>query len=390
MTIGIDASRANLEHRTGTEWYAFHITQHLIRRHPEVRWRLYVREPLRADLADLVGRSVDVRVLRWRGPLWSQLRLSLELARHPPDVLFVPAHTIPLVHPRATVTTIHDVGFVRRPDLYDPRPIGPRWLQVAVRWLSLGRWRATEVGYHRWSLARALAARAIITVSEFSADEIAACARVPRQRIAVIPHGFDPHEVVSPPSGPTSAARSGLARPFFLYVGRLEIKKGIDRLAAGYAALCAQRAAAPDLVLVGARGYGSGPALTELARLGPRVHRWPWLGANELSALFTAARAFVFPSAYEGFGLPLLNAFAHGTPVVISSQPALVEVAGGAALVAGDTAADLARALDRVDRDETLRRTLMARGEQRFPRFRWATAADATFAVLRRAVGVAW
>src|SRR3989344_6387680 len=123
MILGIDASQANRKVRSGTEWYAFYLIgefKKLLGGRGDVTVRLYVRGALQSDLANNLPENFQVRILRWPFRfLWGQKRLSLEMLLHPPDVLFCPAHTIPLIHPKRTYTTLHDVGFEDYPELYD-------------------------------------------------------------------------------------------------------------------------------------------------------------------------------------------------------------------------------------------------------------------------------
>ncbi|MBI5798591.1 MAG: glycosyltransferase family 1 protein, partial [Candidatus Yonathbacteria bacterium] len=121
MIIGIDASRANRRLKTGTEWYSFALIQALkkIIGHPTGdRVLLYTNTPLEGGLEQCPD-GWEERRLGWRfGRLWTQIRLSWEMFWQPPDVLFIPAHTIPLIHPKRTIVTIHDIGFERLPELY--------------------------------------------------------------------------------------------------------------------------------------------------------------------------------------------------------------------------------------------------------------------------------
>ena len=123
MVLGIDASQANREERSGTEWYAFYLIQEfkkLLRDREDIKLRLYFRDAPREDLLNGWPPNFEVRILKW--PLryfWGQIRLSWEMLWHPPDVLFCPAHTIPIIHPSRTFTTLHDIGFVDNPELYD-------------------------------------------------------------------------------------------------------------------------------------------------------------------------------------------------------------------------------------------------------------------------------
>lgn len=391
MIIGIDASRANRVEKTGTEWYSFHIIRALVDQHPEVRFWLYTKEPLRPPLDRLTGARVENRVLRWRGILWSQLRLSLEMLLRPPEVLFVPAHTIPLIHPRATVTTCHDIGFERHPDLYGRRPIGSahrlvQWfLNLLIRLVTLGRYGNSELDYHRWSMRLAVRqAAAIITVSAFTARELTAWYHISSAKITVIPHGFDQTEVYPPVPRLRLAENYGLTRPYLLYVGRLERKKNTEGLLAAYRQLLKDPVDRPDLVLVGQLSEGKGDILKLIRDLpAGRVRRLPWLTPPNLSAVMSQALAFVFPSLYEGFGLPVLTAFAHGVPVVCSKTSSLPEVADEAAVLVNPLdPAEIAKGIREVLDQPGLRARLIARGLERVRAFRWETAAEQTFRLL--------
>ena len=127
MIIGIDASRANKQEKTGTEWYAYHMIQewkHLA--DPHDQFILYSKEKLTGELADLPS-NFRSRVLSWPPKLlWTHFRLAWEMFWHAPDRLFVPSHTIPIIHPKNTTTTFHDAGFERYEHLYSDKFIGPK------------------------------------------------------------------------------------------------------------------------------------------------------------------------------------------------------------------------------------------------------------------------
>lgn len=169
MKIGIDASRANLSERTGTEWYSYYLIQHLKKVIPsDTEVILYSKSPLVGDLGILPPHWRSV-VLSWPPKfLWTQFRLSWEMVRNPVDLLFVPAHTIPIFHPQKTITTCHDIGFIRMPHLYSLK----------------------ERMYHRLTMWFAVFfAKSIIAPSEFVKQEILHAYPVPSEKIHVIYHG---------------------------------------------------------------------------------------------------------------------------------------------------------------------------------------------------------
>lgn len=392
MIIGIDASRANIRERTGTEQYSFQIIRHLAARDRTNRFILYVKEKPLDELLNL-GPQVSIRVLRWPPRfLWSQLRLSFEMLVRRPDVLFVPAHTIPLIHPRNTVTTIHDLGFERNADLYGSGSIGGRGpkgtlLNIVARILTLGRYGGTELDYHRWSAQLAARhARHLITVSEFSKREIIDRYHVENSRISVIYHGFEPETYRQPsPSSIDRALSTYSIRPPYLYfIGRLEKKKNVLALVRAFAEA---HSLIPDLslVLIGKIGLGWKEAGTFIAHHGleDSVRILGWQPDKVVTPIIAGADALVFLSEYEGFGLPVLESFAIGTPVIASTRGSIPEISGDAALLVDphDPAA-VARAICSLHADPTLRHTLVARGYERAKAFSWDIAAKQTHAIL--------
>lgn len=367
MVIGIDASRANTPDRTGTEWYSYYLLREFSLAAKDHQFVLYTREPLQEDMR-AIARHMQVRTLRWPPRrFWTQIRLSAEMLRHAPDVLFVPAHTIPIVHPPRTVTTLHDVGFERYPHLY-------------------GRF---ELSYHRWAARFALRhARHVITISEFSKREIVATIGVDPDRITVIPLGYDTTQYR--PDLPSEqidrvTARYGVKRDAYLFsIGRLEQKKNTRGLIEAYAR--ARRAMNLPLVLAGTRGFGYDQIKDTIRQRGVSAHvrELGWIPQQDVPYLLAGARAFVFPSYYEGFGLPVLESMATGTPVVASTAGAVPEVAGQAALLVDPNDIDqLGDAIIRITSDSELRRTLRSRGLGRASGFRWSRCAEVTLQVLQ-------
>ncbi|MBI3572609.1 MAG: glycosyltransferase family 4 protein [Candidatus Kerfeldbacteria bacterium] len=395
MLIGIDASRANAAHKTGTEWYSWHLIRALTPFLEGHTLRLYFRETPEPALADL-GSHVETRVLPWSpGLLWSHIRLSWELLWHRPDVLFIPADTIPLIHPPATYTTIHDVAFERFPELYRGRSVQRRlsWLRplvhVLVRLFTLGKYSASERDYHRWSARHAVrSSRALLTVSEFSKQEIVSTLGAHPEQIHVTYLGIAQPEEFQHLDRQICARvldAHQLVHPYFLFVGRLEKKKNIAHLLRSYKLYQHFSPDPIDFVLVGQPGFGWSEAAQVIETLpnANSVHQIGWQDDLTIKILEKTARAMVFVSRYEGFGLPPLEAQSAGVPVVASRAGSLPEVLGQAAVfVELDDIIGLAQAMETISSDHQLRNRLIAAGQKNARRFTWQKTAARTASIL--------
>jgi len=390
MVIGIDASRANKTQRTGTEWYSYHVICGLKKLiPPEHQVILYSKEPLQGDLADLPPHWRS-RVLAWPPKLlWTQLRLTWEMIWHTPDFLYISAHTTPLVAPKKTVCVVHDVGFMRQEALYDDAAFGRKKsftrvvLQCAVRIATLGRYGATEGDYHRFALDQAVKKSiALITVSSFSQAEIHTVTGVPKDRIHVIPNGLNSRTTESDPS---IISTLNIRKPYLFFVGRLEEKKNILPLIDAFAILRKEYGFLGQLVLAGSPGFGYDRIVQRMVDQGVRdaVIETGWVSEGALSTLMQNAAVFVFPSLYEGFGIPVLEAMSVGIPVVCSNIPALREVASDAAVFfdphsSRDMAVVIAQVLPQVARDAYAKK-----GVERSLQFSWKKTAQQTWEVLQ-------
>lgn len=363
MRIGIDASRANLAQRTGTEWYAFHLTRAFFAYlRPTDKVLLYVKEPLRPEWGSLPA-NVHVRVLRWPPrKLWTQLRLSWEMVLHRIDVLFVPAHTIPFISPKRTVTTLHDIGFMHAESLYG----------------------ATERDYHRFSAKLALKrCSTILTVSEYSKQDICNTFNIDPVRVRVVPNAYDKkafnREVRADQTRITEVQkRAGIRGPYLMTIGRIEKKKNTFGLVRAFAILKQQeRFKNYQLLLVGAPGLGADEVSTACDKLGisADVIRPGWLSEDMVPALMAGAEAFVLPSFFEGFGIPVLEAMAVGTPVICSNITSLPEVAGGAAELVSTDAQAIADGIARVCTNPERAAELRQKGYNRVKAFSWESSA---------------
>jgi len=389
MRIGIDASRANLAQRTGTEWYAFHLTRAFFNElRPTDEVFLYVKEALRPEWGSLPANA-HVRILRWPPRLlWTQLRLSWEMLWHHVDVLFVPAHTVPFVTAKRTITTLHDIGFMHAESLYGTAALVPKrkWLlNAAVQLFTLGKYHATELDYHRFSAKLALQrCETILTVSEYSKNDICETFKVDPVRVHVVPNAYDrvlfnasvrQHQ----PAIAKALQLAGVRQPYLMTIGRIEKKKNTLGLVQAFARLKESVAFKEyQLLLVGSPGLGADEVRTACATLGVNtdVIQPGWLPEEYIPALMAGAEAFILPSLFEGFGIPVLEAMAVGTPVVCSSTTSLPEVAGDAAvLVPPNDVQAIADAVERICANSTFAEELRQRGYRRAADFSWEASA---------------
>ena len=347
LAVGVDAH--NLLHdRRGIGRYARALLRRwIVRDAARIRTVLLVPNAIPAFVAGALARELDVErvVVRRRA---SALRSHLDLAWHPWNGIFFDSGT-------TDVATIHDVWpFVDAP-AEDPR-------------LAESRQRPFVVAAQR--------ANRIITDSEFSRSEILRHLGVDPDKIDVIPLGVD----ASALDGSAPPARlEGFAR-YVLFVGETEGRKDIATLLAAMARLPEPLRSTTALIVAGR------VAASATVPHGVRVDFRGEVGDRELESLYAGAAVFAFPSRYEGFGLPLLEAMACGAPVVASDAASIPEAAGDAALffTAGDAAA-CAAALERVLTDDALSSSLRQRGRKRAATMTWDRCADATLDVLERA-----
>ena len=372
MIIGIDASRATAARRTGTENYSLHLIRELLALDDAGhRFRLYFNQ---APPPDLSLPGAERRVIPFPR-LWTHLRLSWEMATHPPDLLFVPSHVLPLVHPRCCVVTVHDLGYHYYPEAHT----------------------LFQNAYLRWSTRyNARTASRVLADSEATRQDLIRYYQIPEEKIRVVYPGRD--ESLAPVTDPATlsavSARYGLFGPYLLYVGTLHPRKNLARLVQAFASLPdSLRSQFPGLrlVLAGQKGWLYQDIIDQVHKLGlkSRVILTGYVPDEHLPALLSGALAFAFPSLHEGFGFPVLEAMACGVPVVCSDSSSLPEVAGDAALLVDPLDVDaLAGALAQVMVDEGLRRRLVGRGFQRIQRFSWRRCAQETWQVLADVLGL--
>ena len=355
-TVAVDANPLTRHVHTGTEVYARELLSRLPGAVPEVDWVLYASRPTSnggSGGRPPAFRPPDLTVLP-RRRLWSQTRLPMELRRRRPDLFFAPAHVVPFLAPGRTLTTVHDLAYEHVPEAYGRRQRG--YLQLTTRWAV----RRCEV---------------LLTVSESTRRDLAERYGADEARVRVVPPGVAPAGPVAPPA---RLAELGVREPYVLHVGRVEPRKN-------QAAALGAVERIPGLTLVSA-GPVVDESLAARLRSSPHAILLGRVTDTDRERLYASASALVFPSLYEGFGFPVLEAMARGLPVVTVPTSSLREVGGEAALYAEgpDDVDGLASALERALDDSALRRRLIAAGRKRAAGYTWARTAEGVADVIRQ------
>jgi len=297
---------------------------------------------------------------------WEQTGLPLSVLARRLDVFHGPLNVVPLAMRVPSVVTVHDLAFLRYPDSL---PKARRAYMISATRLS------------------ARAADQVIAVSQSTADDLIAWLKLPQDKVTVIPEAPSPR--VAPVSGTSLNVfrmKVGISRPYILAVGTLEPRKNLPFVLRAFAAV--KDRIPHDLVLVGPEGWMTGEFTQTLADLdlGDRVRLTGFVSDAELGGWYSAADVFVFPSLYEGFGLPTVEAMRCGTPVIASNTSCFPEVVGDAGLLIAPTDGPAwSEAMIKVVTNTPLNDDLRRRSLERATAFSWERTATETLAVYRKA-----
>ena len=359
MTIGIDTSRVTKDHLTGTEYYSIELIKSFARLNETDQFLLYAPKDPRPKLGPM-PENFQTKVMPFP-KLWSQVRLSFEMLAKKPDVLFVPAHLVPIIHPKNTVVTIHDLGFKHFPELYP----------------------AKELIYHNWGMNFSVKhAKKIIAVSEYTKKDLLQTFNLDPTKIEVVWSGVDlekfkPDEKVK-------------KKPYILYIGRLEEKKNIINMIRAYAFLRKEASTIHQLVLAGSPGFGYENIQREIESLPKNIQKdiiqLGYISENDYIKRLREADIFLFCTNFEGFGFPVIEAMAVGTPVIASNITSIPEIAGNAALLVNPkNSVQIGAALSKLIHSDGLKKSLILKGRVRSKIFSWDKAGQKTLEVIKSA-----
>jgi glycosyltransferase involved in cell wall biosynthesis len=362
LNIGINALYLIPGGVGGTEIYLRALLSALAEIDPVSRYFIFTNRETGPDLVPAAPNFIHAQqpvhaVSRPARILWEQMVLPVLALRLRLDVMFNPGFTAPLLSPCPQVTVFHDLQHKRHPEYF--------------RWFDRPFWRF----FLYWAARRS---KALIAVSGATAADLRRFyPRLPESKIHVVPHGVDPvFAEIRPRRRP---------EPFLLAVSTLHPHKNLDGLLRAFALF---RRRHPDfrLVVCGMHGFFTGP-LHELRRtlgLEDAVEFPGWIPREQLYDLYARAWAFIYPSRFEGFGMPITEAMAAGIPMACSDVEPMASLAGDAALKFDPADVDaMAAAMLRLTEDETLRAHLAEAGSRQAAQYTWRAAAESTLAVLR-------
>ena len=368
MRIGVDVSIANQDKKTGVAWYSYYLIEAIKKLEAgnnDHQYFLYTDQPLKGELAKLPANFKEI-YLPWNHRFgWAQFALSKELKNNPPDVLFVPGRILPRNTPLRTITTIHDVGFLEYPEYYS---LTDRLKQL-------------------FALKRAIKKSSqIITVSNYTKDKLLELSKTLAE---VVPLAHDPNIYFV--DNDTTAIQQTLdkykiGKQFLFFVGRLDAKKNIDRLVRSFLII---KKEFPDLQLVLAGnpsfGWDEVQKYIQQSGEGESIKILNWLPPQEIRHLYNRAVALLFPSLYEGFGLPVLEAQACGCPVITSNITSLPEVANSSCVLVNPLeVGDIARGIKALLITSDLRQVNIEAGFKNIQRYSWEKTAKETLEILMK------
>ena len=413
MIIGIDGSRAFIKNRTGIEEYSYQVIKNLRDKLNDQRVILYVKKTNNLQLTTYNGvvkindlelpKSWQIKVIKFPR-FWTQIGLSLEMLLHPVDVLFIPAHTVPIIHPKKTIVVIHGLEYEFCPKAYSS------WERIYMR--------GTIKKSCQW-------ASSIIAVSNNTKLDLQRLYNVDSKKISVIYEGYsrgernfqfpisnfqsNPNDQISKIKTLEIQSKFEIRNSkFLLFIGRIEERKNISNIVKAFEILKEKYNIPHKLVLAGKSGFGYQDVKSQMSKVKccDDIVELGFVSEDEKWELLKKADVFVFPTLYEGFGIPVLEAQSVGCPVVASNNSSIPEVASchsgldpesrakhagegldsrfhgndngycSALLVDPQNPQDIAENIFKLISDETLKNAIIQKGLENVKRFSWEKCAQ--------------
>lgn len=390
MKIGIDGSRAFVSDRTGTENYSYQLLLHLSKIDKENEYLIYLRPGNRVEGEWPINFKFKILNFKF---LWTQVGLALSTFTDGLDILFVPAHTLPLLRKPGlkTVMTVHDLGSEYLP--------GAHQLKQRLYLSFITKFQLKT-------------ASKLIAVSNSTKNDLINKIGIKKDQVEVVYEGVN-EELKTVPDDLLRTVLNKFdisEKKYFLFVGTIQPRKNLTKLIEAFNNLRAikevdgiketkekkdslnalNRLNNLKLVLVGGKGWLADEIYKLPKELGieGKVVFAGRVSDEELSALYQGALGFTYPSLFEGFGLPVLEAFKFNCPVICSNSSSLPEVAGdGAILVNPESIDEIVKAMVKLAEDDILRDKLIYKGKEQLKKFSWEKCARETLVIFKEING---
>lgn len=377
MIIGFDGSRAFISKKTGTENYSYQLLKSLAKIDKKNHYLVFLRPNINPGKD--WPENFTFKTIEW-GRLWTQAGLGLETFRNKMDVLFVPAHTLPLIRKPGlkTVVTVHDLGSEYLPSMHQLKQ--KLYLDLMQKY-------------------QLKTASKIISVSKATKVDLVKRIGIEKEKIEVVYEGYD-QELFKPVAGDALVNKQSLKtsdaevyslrqfnlepKKYFLFVGTVQPRKNLERVMRAFAQVVACGSEDIRLVIAGSKGWLSDRIYQLPKELGieERVKFLGYVEDKDLPFLYSGAKAFFFPSLFEGFGLPIIEAQACEVPVLTSNISSMPEIAGDAAILVDPYDIDSIKKGMLKITDQQVAKEVTKKGFENIRRFSWEKCAEQTLRVL--------
>ncbi len=358
MKIAIDASRAFLDNKTGIEEYAYQVIKNLRRDLKDCEVVLYLRKDGKAKLEKSfeIPEKWEAKEISFKY-FWTQIGMAWEFLVNSPDVLFVPAHTIPWIHPKNSVVTVHGLEYEHCPESYS----------LYSRW------------FHRFFINKSCKwAKKVIAISKNTKKDLVRMYKVPSRRIETVYNGFTD-------ISKNQEVGKKRSKNYLLYLGRIEQRKNVEGIVKTFEILKIGYGYQGQLILAGKSGVGFKKIKETIKkiRFSKDVILKGYISDEERLTLIKNADLFMFPSFCEGFGLPILEAQSIKTPLITSKQGPMDEVAGDEnVLVNPNNIQNMVDVADKILKDKELKNKIIRKGLKNVQKFSWEKCGKETSKIL--------
>ena len=375
MKIGIDASRAFLKNRTGIEEYGYQVVKHLRGKLKGAEVTLYLR-PNKAFCKSCdfkLPKGWKIKVIGWPR-LWTQIGLSLEILKHPVDVLFIPAHTVPIINPNSLL--LHIFRWLKKDKKRVKTIVAIHGLEYEFLPKAYSGW---EKFYMHWVIKKSCRwATDIIAVSKNTKKDLVKLYNIPQEKIKVVYEGVgNITKKIFPKTKISKDLRAIIEKyEYMIFIGRIEERKNISGIVKAFEILKDKHNIKHKLILVGGFGYGYGKIINQIenSKYKDDIFLTGYIDENKKQFLLKKSKLFLFPTFYEGFGLPILEAQSMGIPVVASNKSSIPEIIGKymkPLLVNPNNPREIAKAICKIISDKKLRSDIIKTGYKNVERFSW-------------------